>query len=288
MFKPTEYEADNIVLSFDLIYWTVAVEQIIDTITNGATRIITAKPSSLELQFQLIEKYKVTILYKIPFLLYAWLKSEKIHGTNLSSVKTIYMCGCKVPTDLVVDIKRYFINTNCVSWYGMSEFGRMFISFPGAKENSNGGQLLEGFSAKIIDENGLRCGPNVLGELCIKKKYKFLGYLDDPVANAVALDSEGFFHTGDIGHFDEKAFFFMGDRKKNIIFSYYFHGITLPSEVEEHLLSVSDIKEACVVGIPIAGHASLPAALIVRMPNSNLKQRDIYNFVAGKISANKS
>lgn len=281
MFKPTIYDADNIVLSFDSIFWTVGVEQIIDSVHNGATRIITTTPPDLELLLQLISKYRVTILYCTPFVLIVCLKSDVIHKPDLSSVKTIYMCGTKVPNDLITEIGRYFPNAKCVSWYGLSELGRMFIFSHNANGKPNGGRLLDGFLAKIVDVNGNLCGPNESGELCIKKKYKFHGYLDDSAANAVAIDSEGFFQTGDICRFDEHEHFFIEDRIKNVISVYFFEGVILPSQIEEFLIAIPDIKDVCVVGIPIVSGEALPAALILRATHSNLNESDVYNLVAG-------
>lgn len=278
--QPTIYDADNIVFSFDSIFWTVGVEQFIEATINGATRILTAKPPDSNLQLQLIEKYRITIMYNTPPVLITLLKNDQTHKTNVSSVKTIYMCGSKT-SDLIAEISQFFPRANYVTWYGMSEFGRMFEFHHNVEGQCDGGELMHGFVAKIIDASGKHCGPNVIGEVCIRKRNKFLGYLDDLAANEAALDKDGFFRSGDIGRFDENSRFFIEDRKKNVIGVFYYDLVLLPSEIEDFLILLPEIREVCVVGIPIVDNGALPAALIVRATDSNLNQTDVYNLIAG-------
>lgn len=210
------------------------------------------------------------------------LKSDQINKTDLSSIKTICVFGCKLAPTLIPTINRYFHNAKCFSVYGMTEIGAITNKTIDTQGKSSGEILCEGRVAKIVDVNGNRCGPNVNGEICTKLRGEFLGYLDDPEANAAAIDEEGFFRTGDIGHFDDSGILFIEDRKKNVITVYYFDGVALPSEMEECLIAVPNIQEVCVVGIPIQSGTDLPAAVVVRKPNSNLSRRDVFNVVAGE------
>lgn len=231
----------------------------------------------------MIEEHKISILYIPPFNLIPCLKSDVINKTDLLSMRTIYFYGCKLTPTLIPIVNQYFPNTDCVSWYGMTEIGRLAVSIIDAQGKSSGERLLESREVKIIDGVGTRCGPNDKGEICFKINGEFLGYLDDPVANAAAIDDEGFYRTGDVGHFDENGILFIEDRKKNVIIVYYFDGVILPSEMEECLIAVPDIQEVCVVGIPVESSTALPAAVVVRKPNPNLSPRDVFEVVAGEI-----
>lgn len=164
----------------------------------------------------------------------------------------------------------------------MTEIGVVCQSSFKLQENDGAGPLLNDCMAKIVDENGINCGPNENGEVCIKKRYKFLGYLDHPELSKAAVDDDGFIRTGDIGYFDTNGILYIKDRKKNCILNvFYFRGMILPIEIEEFLIAMPDIKEVCVVGVQITPGSELPAALIVRNPNSNLSQEDVFNAVAG-------
>lgn len=265
------------VSTFDSIFWTVGIRPIIDCIYNGAKRIITKKPFSPELQLHLIEKYNVNVLYIPPFNLVPCIKNDMIHKVDLSSVKTIYFYGGETLPTLISAVNHYMPSAHSVPWYGMTEVGR--IAFQG---NDCGKHLVNGCTAKIVDEDGNRCGQNISGEICVMKKHQFLGYFDDSVATANAIDGEGFFRTGDIGHFDDNGTLFIEGRKKNVQNIFYFEGVIVPSEIEKCLVSLPDIEEACVVGIPITTGTVLPAAVVVRKLNSNLGQREVFDAAKGE------
>lgn len=110
MFIPFKYDVDGVMFCIDSIYWTVGVKQIIESVYNGVTRIITTKPFSPELYFQLIEKYKISILTNTPFHMVTCLKNARIHKTDLSSVKLIMFYGGKLAGNVVPEIEHHFPN----------------------------------------------------------------------------------------------------------------------------------------------------------------------------------
>lgn len=277
----SKYDENTVVLCFDSIYWTAGVKPIIDCIYSGSTHLITTKRFAPEFQLYLIDKYKVNVLYNSPSELVVCLKYDRIHEMNLSYMRLIICYGTKMSNNLIADIKRHFPNASLTSAYGMTEIGLISAS-DNLLQNQGGEYLANGCMVKIIDEDGNRCGPNTNGEICIQSKYKFLGYLEDPETSAAAVDSEGFFRTGDIGHFDGNGLLFVVDRKKDAIILFYFDGIIFPSEIEKFLITIPDVVAACVVGIPVVLGAYLPAAVIVRKPKSSLSQNDVFNMVAGK------
>lgn len=280
---PTKSDAvaDTVIFSIDTIYWTIGFGPIFNSIYNGVVRIISSQHFSPELQLELVEKYKVTDLLNIPYVMTACIKSDAIQTANLSSVKRILFYGGRLPHTLVTDIKRYFANAELFNLYGLTEGGAI-SKVRVCDHNVGGGELFPGCSVKIIDDDGNRCGSNVNGEICIKLQHQFHGYLNDPDTTAAAIDNEGFFRTGDIGHFDDNGHLSVEDRKKNAMKVFYFDSILLPLKIEDCLIKVPSIKDVCVVGIPIVGDDCFPAALVVRDPNSQLNQRDVFNMVAGK------
>lgn len=230
-----------------------------------------------------MQTYKVTTLWSGLFQLVACLKCDQICSADLSSVRRICSYGSKMTLNFVNEINRYFPNANTTAWYGATEIGLVCQRFFESEGNNGTGQLIDDCTAKIINENGIKCGQNIDGELCVKKRYKFTGYIDDLQLTANAIDSEGFMKTGDIGYFDKNGTLFIKDRKKNSILNvFYFRGMVIPSEIEDYLTSLSDIEEACVVRISVTAGSDLPAAVIVKNLNSNLSQQEVFKVVAGK------
>lgn len=70
---------------------------------------------------------------------------------------------------------------------------------------------------QVVNENGEPLGPNQQGEICFASPTIMMGYIGNPQATKEVIDSDGFFHTGDIGYYDEEGFFFIVDRKKELI-----------------------------------------------------------------------
>lgn len=274
------YDSNNVVYCTSEIYWTIGMQQVFDCIHSGATHVRTTVFTP-ETPLKMIDEYKVTILSIATHDLIACLKMDLIQTVDLSSVQELIFYGAHMPDDLINQVNQYFSNAKIVELYGMTELG--VISSSIIKDfNYDGGNFADGFTIKIVDEDGKRCGPNVMGELRLKKEHTFSCYLDDPVATANALDNEGFFRTGDIVYIDDNGRLFVKDRIKNVLSLFYFDDLLLPFEIEECLIKMPSVKEVCVVGVPIVGSATLPAALIVRKSNCNLSQYDVFDKIAGE------
>lgn len=269
----------DVVLSFSQVFWFTGLRELIVATLNGSTRIITTRPFTPELELHLIEQYRVTYAMNLPIQLTQILKCDQLSTTDLSSVRIILAAGNKVPPHIKNEINSKLPNGYFHVGYGLSEVcGFVSNDYPKPNENNTVGQLVPGFKAKIVDDEGNRCGVNVDGEICLKTTYKFPGYYNNETATAELFDEEDFVQTGDIGHFDEDGNLYVVDRKKNIFF---YCGFTIvPSVVENYLLESPDIKLVCVVGIDKIAY-SLPAAVVVREEKSNITEKDIIEMVAG-------
>lgn len=271
----------------------------------GATRIITTDTYSPELQLGLYEKYKVSWSLCAPHHLVLMMKSDKFAETDISSIRVQAVAGAKVPLHVQTEMSSHLPNGNVHVFYGMSETcGVISADYPGSSGKACVGHLLAGVKAKIVNDDGNQCGPNVDGEICIKENYKFIGYYGNQEATDELLDDDGFIKTGDIGHFDDgilllwlyfyhlftfilflvDGYLYLIDRKKDLM-KYCGFQIS-PSEIDAYLIESSDIKSACVVGIPDELGSDLPAAVIVRADGSNISGQEIYDMVAGNFTRN--
>jgi acyl-CoA synthetase (AMP-forming)/AMP-acid ligase II len=134
--------------------------------------------------------------------------------------------------------------------------------------------------AGIVDENDNLLGPDEVGEVVCRGPQLMAYYWDQPEATAKAFRN-GWLHTGDIGRMDADGFFYLLDRKNDLLISGGYN--VYPREVEEVLLAFEGVREAAVIGIPdekwgdrihavVAGRPDLdPAALLeharVRLAN---------------------
>jgi len=104
-------------------------------------------------------------------------------------------------------------------------------------------------------------GRNQDGEIWIRGPQVMKGYLNNPEATANSIDSDGFFHTGDIGHIDERGEYFIVDRLKELI---KYKGFQVPpAELEAILLSHPKVADAAVIGIPDEEAGEIPKGFVV-------------------------
>lgn len=210
------------------------------------------------------------------------LKCEQFYETDLSSIRLILCGGSKLSPLTAVKISKYLKHGIVMHAYGMSEIGGVASLATITEENDTSvGRLSFGIEAKIIDDDGRRLGVGEIGEICMKTKFKFLGYFDNEEATSDAIDDEGFLLSGDIGYFDEMQKLHIVDRKKDMM--KYCGSQLSPTEIEQFVIQDPRVKAVCVVGIPDAVAGNLPAAIIVRNDNEgSITKEDIEQMVAGE------
>lgn len=228
----------------------------------------------------MIEKYRATaVVYCSPIYLIDALKGGHLSKSAMSSVRHMLISGRRTPSSILQEISSYLPNGHVNNGYGLTEAAAwVTIDYPICSGNETAGRLLNGFMVKIVDGNGDRCGINVEGEICIKDRYKFLGYLGNNELFNEAIDNEGFFLTGDIGRFDENGLLYITDRKLDVIL--YILRVW-PSQIENVLHASKDIQAACAVGFPCNALVEYPAALVVRKADSNITEEYVCKLVEG-------
>jgi acyl-CoA synthetase (AMP-forming)/AMP-acid ligase II len=111
------------------------------------------------------------------------------------------------------------------------------------------------------------------------------GYLNDDAATAATLDSDGWLHTGDVGHVDSDGHLYIVDRLKELI---KYKGFQVPpAELEALLLTHPKVADAAVIGIPDAEAGELPAGFVVLRPGEEATAAEIQEFVAGQTATYK-
>lgn len=269
--------------SFSTLYWISGIETLLFGTLTGATRIITTETFTPELQLRLMDQYKITCTSNATHQIVLLTKCDRLRAANLSSWKYSMVGGSQVPFHLKNERQKYLPNGNFICAYGMSEAGGiMSHDLPCKNEKDTVGRLYDGCQVKIIDEMGKRCEVNENGEICIKMRYRFIGYYGDQQATDETIDADGFIISGDMGYFDEDGDLHITGRKKELL--KYCNFPISPSDIDSFLIESPDIEAACIVGLPDAILATdLPAAAIVRAKGSNITENDVCDLVAGKL-----
>ena len=213
-----------------------------------------------DLIMQLFQEEKVSIFFGVPTMLRMLAETEGFASADLESIRYSIVGGAPMPEPLINTWheKGVFIRQG----YGLTEVGPNCFSLHQDHAVSHRGSI--GFpnfyvEARIVDDTGQECGPDEVGELCLRSEVVTPGYWLKPEETEKAI-VDGWFHTGDLVKRDAEGFHTVVDRKKNM----YISGgeNVYPAEVEAALLTHPAVSEAAVIGVPDptwgeAGHAFL-------------------------------
>lgn len=154
--------------------------------------------------------------------------------------------------------------TTLIEAYGLTETSPAACINPMDLPEYNGaiGLPIPSTDACVMDESGQFLGIGEVGELCIKGPQVMKGYWQRPEETAQVLDAEGWLHTGDMARMDEKGFFYVVDRKKDMILVSGFN--VYPNEIEDVIAMMPGVLEVAAVGVPDDRSGEAVKVVIVR------------------------
>ncbi len=143
------------------------------------------------------------------------------------------------------------------------------------------GKPIPNVELSIRDETGQELPASATGEICIRGGNVMLGYWNQPEETAKAL-REGWLYTGDVGYRDAEGYYFITDRKKDMLLV---NGINVyPREIEEVIYQFPGVKEAAVVGMPDPRKGEQPVAFVAAVEGQTLDERALLQFLRGKLA----
>jgi acyl-CoA synthetase (AMP-forming)/AMP-acid ligase II len=136
----------------------------------------------------------------------------------------------------------------------------------------------------ILDDTGGQLPPSTTGEICVRGPGVFAGYHNNPEATRAAT-RHGWFHTGDLGHMDERGFVYITGRASDMYIS---GGSNVyPLEIEEVLLTHPAVAEACVVGVPHEKWGETGVAVLVLNQGMAVTEQALMAHVEGRLARYK-
>lgn len=252
-------------------------------ISNAWTIVLLPKPQPYPL-YDAINRYQVTIVPLVPAMYQSLLDCYMLDLSKMESVK-LFLSGSEA---LHVETLKKFVKqtgSTIVEGYGLTEASPVTHIMPPKYKKQKLGSIgipLPDTQCRIVD---LESGDNDVpigepGEMIIKGPQIMSGYLNRPLESNCTI-KDGWIYTQDVATMDQDGFFYIIDRKNDMIISkgYYIY----PREVEELLLEHPKVKETCVVNYPSPRQGEIAVAFVVTMNNEPLKIQDILDFCVGKI-----
>ncbi|HEX3598166.1 MAG TPA: long-chain fatty acid--CoA ligase, partial [Polyangiaceae bacterium] len=236
--------------------------------------------------FELMQKHRVTLFAGVPTMYFALLHHPEAQAYDLSSLKRCVSGGSSMPVEVMRAFdERYRVNV--LEGYGLSETSptASFNTLDRPKKAGSIGVPLVGVEMKLVDEAGKDVLlPHVPGEICIKGHNVMKGYYKRPEANAEVLKN-GWFSTGDVAHRDEDGYYFIVDRKKDMIIRGGFN--VYPREIEEVLYAHPSVLEAAVIGVAHESHGEEVKAVVALKPGTRATAEEIISYCREKVAAYK-
>lgn len=173
--------------------------------------------------------------------------------------------------------------------YGMTESSPMsLISHRGSTNYASIGwpaPMTEAKIVKIDDDTFTGLDVEDTGELMVRSASVMKGYLNNQEATDQTIVGDGWLRTGDIANYDADGFFYIRDRLKELIKVKGFQ--VPPAELEEILRDHPKVSDAAVIGIEHAKYGEVPRAFVVVKKGSEVTERELQEYVAGKVSEYK-
>ncbi len=260
---------------------------------RGATNIILPRFDEKSV-LETIQKERVTSVLFIPTMLYRLLMRPDIKEYDLSSVKRVWYGTAPMAADRLKQGIEIFGNVFRQN-YGMTEIPQP-ITFLGPEDHvtegeprllrrlSSAGRPAMGVEVRVLNENGREAEPGQVGEIVLRSNKLVSGYWNLPEETAESF-VDGWFHTRDMGAWDEDGFLYIKDRKSDMIISGGFN--IYPREVEEVIMGLAGVAEAVVIGVPHELWGEAVKALVMLKPGIRLEPGEIMDHCGRNLGGYK-
>ncbi len=250
----------------------------------GATVTIQRRFDAGEMLAAIADR-RPTLTVMVPAMMQAMIAHPDWAAADLGSLRGINTGSAPVPEALIRPFLARGVAIGQI--YGATETApiAVYLRFEdGVDRIGSCGKPALHCEVKIVDAGGAEVPPETRGEIVVRGPNVMREYWQNPEATAEAL-TDGWFHTGDVAHRDADGFYYIDDRKKDVVIS---GGENVyPAELENLLADCEDIAEAAVIGQADERWGEVPVAYVVRRPDAELTAQDVLALFDGRLARYK-
>jgi fatty-acyl-CoA synthase len=281
--------ADKLCCCVPLFHCFGVVLSTMNVLTHGCTQVMVERFDAMTVLAS-IHKERCTVLNGVPTMFISEMNHPMFEMFDLTSLRTGIMAGSLCPIEVMRAVTNKMHITHITSVYGLTE------SSPGMTHSviedsfedrcTTVGKEYPFTEVKVLDpETGDECPTEVQGEICCKGYLVMKGYYKNPAATAEVIDKDGWLHSGDLGIKDERGYYRITGRIKDMIIR---GGENIyPREVEEFLYHLEGVRDVQVAAVPSEKYGEEVGAFIITKEGAALTEDIVRDYCRGKIARHK-
>ena len=278
---------DDVVLTVLPLFHVFGLSSILNVCVRFAATMTLVPRFEAGTVLETIARDRVTVFEGVPTMYIGLLNHPGLDRYDLSSMRVGVSGGAPIPSEVIDEFERRF-GIVILEGYGLSETASTTTFNVSAEERRiySVGKPIYGVEVQIRDaqDRVLPPGREHVGELVVRGVNVMRGYHGHPEATAEAM-AGGWFHTGDLGYVDEDGFFFVVDRKKDLIIRGGYN--VYPREVEDVLYTHPAVAEAAVVGVPDDRLGQEVKAVVALRPGKQATEAELVEYVRERVASYK-
>ncbi len=234
---------------------------------------------------EVIARDQVTVFEGVPTMYAGMLHSENAKDADMSSLRTCISGGSAMPVEVMKKFEEAF-DCAVLEGYGLSETSPVASFNQPGQERKPGsiGTPVRGVEMMVVDDDRKEVDQGEIGEIAIKGENIMKGYWGREEATQESIH-DGWFLTGDMAKKDEDGYYFIVDRKKDLIIRGGYN--VYPREVEEALYEHEDVAEVAVIGIPDDNLGEEVGAAVALKGDAKVSEEDLQAFAKERLAAYK-
>ena len=268
-------DSDTVTLCALPLYNTFGLNQCVNALmVTGGTMVLLSRFNAMQC-IEAIERYHCNFFPAVPTMLQKVIDHPEAPQHDLTHIKRIMTGGAPVPAALLERIYGTMgDDTVVITGYGLTE-GTALATTEEIALDANGkvrrpksiGKPVSNVALRLITEDGREAERGEVGEICMRGPNVMQGYYKRPEESAAAVVN-GWLHTGDLGIVDDDGYFYIVDRKKDLIIR---GGQNIyPADIEEVLYQAPGVAEVAVIGLPDDILGEVPFAYVALKPGADV------------------
>jgi long-chain acyl-CoA synthetase len=281
------YRDDDVTMAVLPLFHVFGLSSVFNTAVRAGATVVLVPRFDTDAVLDAMAQHRVSVFCGVPTMFIALVHADR-GDRDLSALRMCVSGGASIPGEVIRGFEAAYPTATVLEGYGLSETCAIATFNRSAEERRvlSIGKPLWGCEVRVVDpgDRELPPGPGSVGEIVLRGHNVMKGYRGRPEATAEVMRG-GWFHTGDLGYRDEDGFFYIVDRKKDLVIRGGFN--VYPREIEEVLHEHPAVREAAVIGKPDERLGEEVVAFIALKPGSSTAPEEVVAFCRERLAAYK-